>query len=120
MRRHLNSVQLVGDFPTEWERKASAAYDRVNGRETAVDPLAPSKQTRWCVVRNLYGAVLEIRLLPAGTDLKRAFVAVMLDWIDAGWQLGDFSSGSAMFYCSRGFEQRMVEFTPIDPSETRG
>ncbi|MGC2461415.1 MAG: hypothetical protein WA446_10670 [Steroidobacteraceae bacterium] len=28
----------------------------------------------------------------AGSDLKRAFVAAMLEWIDGGWQLGEFGS----------------------------
>ena len=37
-------------------------------------------------VRNMHGAVLAARQLQPGTDLKRAFVAAMLQWIDAGWQ----------------------------------
>ena len=63
----------------------------------------------------MHGAVLESRLLPAGTDLKRAFVMAMLNHIDAGWLLGEFSSTGAVFFCTRGAERRMVSITPSAP-----
>ena len=59
--------------------------------------------------------LLEARLLPPGTDLKRAFVVAMLEWIDAGWTLGEFSSRSGTFFCGRGTDRRMVGITPTDP-----
>jgi hypothetical protein len=68
----------------------------------------------------MYGAVLEGRQLPPGADLKRAFVAAMLDWIDAGWQLDEFSSRGGAFFCTRGVERRMVNITPSDPDEPQG
>jgi len=40
----------------------------------------------------MYGALLKVRDLPPGADLKRIFVAAILEWIDAGWQLKEFSS----------------------------
>jgi len=61
-------------------------------RRSVFDPLEPTKEPRWYEVRDMHGSVLESRLLPAGTDLKRTFVAAMLDHIDAGWQLGEFGS----------------------------
>jgi hypothetical protein len=63
----------------------------------------------------MYGALLEARPLPPGTDLKRAFVAAMLAWIDAGWQLSEFSSRTGVFFCTRGVERRMVNITPTNP-----
>ena len=54
-------------------------------RRFVFDPLEISKQPRWYEVRNMRGAMLDTRPLPPGTDLKRAFVAAMLEWIDAGW-----------------------------------
>jgi hypothetical protein len=84
-------------------------------RRSVFDPLEPSRERRWYVVRNMCGALLEARLLPAGSDLKRAFVAAMLEWIDAGWQLKEFSSRTGVFFCDKGVERRMIEITPSDP-----
>jgi hypothetical protein len=56
---------------------------------------------------------------PPGTDLKRAFVAAMLEWIDAGWNLREFSSRSGTFFCTRGVERRMVCITPSDLGEAK-
>ncbi len=46
-------------------------------------------------------AVLESRLLPPGTDLKRAFIAAMLESIDVGWQLGVQLDGRCVLLHSR-------------------
>jgi hypothetical protein len=85
------------------------------GRRTVFDPLEPTKTPRWYEVRNMHGALLESRLLPPDSDLKRAFVVAMLEWIDAGWQLGEFSSRIGTFFCTRGVERRMIGITPSDP-----
>lgn len=85
------------------------------GRRNVFDPLEPTKEPRWYEVRNMRRGLLEVRLLPADTNLKRAFVAAMLEWIDAGWNLGEFSSSSGTFFCTRGVERRMVCITPSDP-----
>jgi hypothetical protein len=63
----------------------------------------------------MHQAVLEARLLTLGTNLKRTFVAAMLEWIDSGWELGEFSSVGGTFFCSRIGERRMVAITPSDP-----
>lgn len=88
-------------------------------RRTIFDPLEPTKEPRWVVVRNMHGALLEARSLSPGSDLKRAFVALMLEWIDAGWQLGEFSSTTGTFFCTRGVERRMFNLTPSDPGDAR-
>src|ERR1039458_9911393 len=49
-----------------------------------------------------------------GFDVKRAFVAAMLEWIDAGWQLGEFNSRSVHFFCTKIVELQMVEISPTD------
>ena len=64
------------------------------GRRNVFDPLEPTREARWYTVRNMHGALVEARPLPAGSDLKRAFVAAMLEWIDAGWKFGEFGSTS--------------------------
>jgi hypothetical protein len=85
-------------------------------RKRAVyDPLEPTKEPRWYEVRSMHGALLESRLLPPGADLKRSFVAAMLEHIDAGWQLGEFGSRGGVFFCTRGTERRMVSITPTAP-----
>ena len=84
-------------------------------RRNVFDALEPSKEPRWYTVRNMHGALLESRLLPAGSDLKRTFLVAMLDHIDAGRLLGEFSSTGAVFFCTRGAERRMVSVTPCAP-----
>jgi hypothetical protein len=88
-------------------------------RRSVFDPLEPTSEPRWYVVRNMHRAVLEARALPSGADLKRAFVAAMLEHIDAGWELGEFSSTAAVFFCTKGVERRMVEISPSDPGQWR-
>ena len=77
-------------------------------RRNASNPLEPTDEPRWYTVRSMHGALLEARVLPRGSDLKRVFVSAMLAWLDAGWQLGEFSSVSGTFFCTRGAERRMV------------
>jgi hypothetical protein len=89
-------------------------------RRNVFDPLEPTKEPRWYVVRNMHGALLEARPLPAGCDLKRAFVGAMLEWIAAGWKIGEFSSTGAVFFCTRGTGRRMVCITPNEPGAHAG
>jgi hypothetical protein len=39
----------------------------------------------------------------------------MLQWIDAGWELGEFGSTSGVFFCSRGVERRQVAIILTNP-----
>lgn len=85
-------------------------------RRSVLDPNEP----RWYVVKDMHGKVSESRQLHHGSDLKRAFVAAMLEHIDAGRELGEFSSTGDVFFCTKGAERRMVEITPSNPgSSTR-
>jgi hypothetical protein len=119
MRRGFNSIQLAAPQTTEWTREATAAYGRSMGRRAVFDPLEPTNEPRWYIVRNMHQAVLEARRLDTGADLKRAFVAAMLEHIDAGWILGEFSSWSSSFFCDKAGERRMVEISPSNPGPWR-
>ena len=88
-------------------------------RRSRFDPLEPTVEPRWYTVRNMHGKLLEARRLPPGSDLNRALVMAMLEWIDASWQLGEFSSTAGIFYCTRGSERRQIDITPSDPGELR-
>jgi hypothetical protein len=79
-------------------------------RRNVFDPLETTQEPRWYVVRNMHGAVLEARPLPVGSDLKRAFMAAMLERIDAGWRIAEFSSTGGTFFCTRGGERRWSAF----------
>ena len=70
-------------------------------------------------MRTCNNALLEARLLPPGTDLKRTFAAAMLEWIDADWQLGEFSSAGGHFFCTHGVDRRMIQITPTLPRPRR-
>jgi hypothetical protein len=65
----------------------------------------------------MHRRVLEVRQLAPGADLKRAFIAAMLEWIDAGWQLREFSSRTGVFFCNKGIERRQIEIAPTDPGQ---
>jgi len=89
-------------------------------RRNVYDPLEPTREPRWYVVRGAQGEVLEVRPLPAGTDLKRVFVAAMLERIDAGWQLGEFSSRGGSVFFTRRTERCMVSVEAADPGKPVG
>jgi hypothetical protein len=56
-----------------------ARYRLSMARRSVFDPLQPTTDPRWYVVRNMHRAVLEARALAPGVNLKRAFVAAMLE-----------------------------------------
>ena len=89
-------------------------------RRNVFDPLEPTAEPRWYVVRDRLGRVLEATALPAGTDLKRALVTAMLERIDAGWKLGEFGSRGGSFFCVRGPERCRVGIEAADPGKHAG
>jgi len=86
-------------------------------RRTTFDPFEPTGAPRWYVVRSMHGPLIESREIPPEANLKRVFVGAMLEWMDAGWSLGEFSSGTATFFCNRHAERRMVSIVPTDPHD---
>jgi hypothetical protein len=86
-------------------------------KRSTFDPLQPAliPTPTWLVVRTMTGMTVDTREIPAGADLRRYFVAAMLDWMDAGWTLGEFSSVTPTFFCTRGNERRMVTLQPMSP-----
>jgi hypothetical protein len=115
----LSFVQLVALRTTVWTHWLGGSYRWGVARRTVFDPLEPTSEPRWYAVRDRLGGLLEVRPLPPGTNLKRAFVAAMLEWLDGGWELGEFSSTGGTFFCTRGVERRMVCITPSDPGQAR-
>jgi hypothetical protein len=84
-------------------------------RRTLFDPFARTAERRWLVVRNEHGSILESRELAPDIDLRRLFIASILEWIDGGWAVGEFSSVAAAFFCARAAERRMVAIERLDP-----
>ena len=111
----LRLIQLAAVRTTGWTRPSPSRYRSGMARRNVFDPLEPTTEPRWYVVRNMQQAVLEARRLDTGADLKRAFIAAILEHIDAGWQIGDFGSRSTTFFCDKGGERRMVEISPTNP-----
>jgi len=71
------------------------------------------------VVRNMHRTVLEARQLESTANLTRTLVAAMLEYIDTGWTLGEFSSSTAFLFCTKAGERRMVGISPSDPGPWR-
>jgi hypothetical protein len=66
------------------------------------------------------GNQLASRLLPPGTDLRRAFAAALVEHIDAGWEVGEFSSKTTVFFCDRDGQRRQVAIVNVEPGEHAG
>jgi hypothetical protein len=88
-------------------------------RRNVHDPLEPTREPRWYVVRDKLNRVLEVRSV-SGSDLKRLFVGAMLERINAGWQLGEFSSRGGSFFCTRGAERCQIWIEAVDPGRPVG
>jgi hypothetical protein len=86
-------------------------------RRATFHPLEPTSTPRWYVVRTMHGSIVESRRLVAGADLTRIFITAMLAWMDGGWVIGEFSSTSATFFCTRATEQRSVSIEQADPHD---
>lgn len=86
-------------------------------RRASYDPLQPCGQPRWLTVRTFSGGLLEAQRLEPGTDLVRTFLAAMVELIDTGWRLGEFSSGSGAVRHERGAEKRMMAIEAQDPED---
>jgi hypothetical protein len=102
------------------DRGVAQSLRSAMARRNVFDPLEPTQEPRWYAVRDRLNAVLEVRLLPSGTNLKRVFVAAMLERIDAGWQLGEFSSRGGSVFFTRGAERCMVGIEAADPGQPVG
>jgi hypothetical protein len=108
----------VGADPRISNFRCCAPPDTVVGmasRRSIYDPLQATREMRWYEVTDRHGRLLETRPLPPGTDIKRTFVAAMLEHIDAGWQLSEFSSRSGAFFCDRGNDRRQVLIVAAEP-----
>jgi hypothetical protein len=95
--------------------RAGPSLPSAMARRNVFDPLEPTREPRWYVVRDARSALLEARPLTPGTDLKRVLVAAMLERIDACWQLGEFSSRGGSVFFTRGAERCMVGIEAADP-----
>jgi hypothetical protein len=94
------------------DRGVDRRYGLLMARRNVFDPLEPTHEPRWYVVRDARAALVEARPLPTGADLKRIIVSSILDRIDAGWHLGEFSSRGGSVFFTRGTERRMVGSRP--------
>lgn len=74
-------------------------------------------QPTWIVAENPWRKILEVRALPTGADLMRAFLIELLRYQDDGWRLNEFSSFTARFYATKEHQdKRHVYITTIDPA----
>src|SRR5438270_8793733 len=85
-------------------------------RHSKYEPLQPSGQPRWLVIRNMHRGLLSQQLLAPGTDLGGAFVMALAAQVQAGWTLETFSSNVACAFCSRGGERCAVSIEAEDPT----
>ena len=84
------------------------------------DPPGPTRNRRWYVVRDRLNASWKFGACRLAQISKRALVAAMLERIDAGWQLGEFSSRGGSVFFTRGAERCMVGIEAADPGQPVG
>jgi hypothetical protein len=89
-------------------------------RRSSFEPLLPSHEPRWLVVRNMQSAALEQQVLAPGSDLYGAFIKALAAHVEAGWQMETFSSNQAFAFCHRGTERRFIGVESHDPNRARG
>ena len=102
------------------DRPASRSLWSAMARCNVFDPPERTREARWYVAREERSALLEVRALPAASEFKRIFVTAMLERIDAGWQLGEFSSRGGSVFFTRGAERCMVGIEAADPGQPVG
>lgn len=72
----------------------------------------------WIVAENPWHKIMEVRALPAGTDLMRTFILELLRYQDAGWRLNEFSAFSASFYATKEYEQKRHIYIALEDPTT--
>src|ERR1019366_8711544 len=106
-----NEVQIVLENEFDLTLRPSTNQFRTN---VTTGPTGPNGVTQlWCAPPAPSPAQTPGGHRVFGFDLKRAFVASMLEWIDAGWQLGEFNSPCAHFFCTNVVDPRRSRFRPL-------
>lgn len=72
---------------------------------------------RWLAVIDVWGRVIESRMLPPDADLKGAMVTTLARYVNEGWNLEEYSWRSAMAFINRGKDRYMVQIQPSDPGQ---
>jgi hypothetical protein len=76
-----------------------------------------TNRAHWLVAEDPWRKILEMRPLPAGTDLVRTFLGELMRYHDSGWRLNEFSTFSASFYATKEYEaKRYIYIALEDPS----
>ena len=74
------------------------------------------KRPTWLVAHDNWNRIHEIRELPPGSDLMRAFIVELLRYHDAGWRLSEFNAFGGYFFAEKAYEdRRMVRIATEDP-----
>jgi hypothetical protein len=91
-----------------------------NKRRNLHDPLEPSKEPRYVEILDKHSQLLEGRTIEPGADLKRIFAATLIEFIDSGWTVTNFSSTSGAFFCTKEHDRRQVAIVQVKPGTDPG
>jgi hypothetical protein len=69
-------------------------------RRHRFDPLQPSIDPTWLVVRDRHGSVLEVTTLEPHADVRARLTAAREARITAGWDCEPIGPACASFFCS--------------------
>lgn len=87
-------------------------------RPARADIFKEGHRPTWIVVTDPWYKRLDVRALPAGSDLVREFLLELLRYHENGWHLSEFNSGSGYFFAAKEREpKRLVSIILDDPSE---
>jgi hypothetical protein len=87
-------------------------------RRQRYDPLQPIAQTCWLVVRDRHRHAVEVRAIPAGTDLHATLNGARDERIAVGWSCTEIGRSQGFIFCERAGERLQIvieRFHPDDP-----
>src|SRR5262249_21634932 len=77
-------------------------------RRTLPEPLKPTHEPRWLVVRDSINQALKSTQIPPNANLRNVLEAARAERIADGWTAESIGRCVAFFFCSRDGERLMV------------
>ncbi|HTC44780.1 MAG TPA: hypothetical protein VK696_07015 [Steroidobacteraceae bacterium] len=88
-------------------------------RRQLYDPLQRLAQSCWLVVRDQHRQAVEVREIPAGSDLRTTLNSARDERIGAGWNCTEIGRSLGFVFCERAGERFQIaieRFHPADPA----
>jgi len=85
-------------------------------RRSSFDPLAPTAEATWLVVRNEIREAIEVTSLERKTNLRAILSAAREARVADGWKADPIGRSCAFFFCAKDGVRLMVGIERRDPA----